>query len=68
MTTQALSSLPGTVSAPLTLPAEVWRDTDVPDLGWHCPALDYLASNVVVIALVTLKAVDAFTGPEEAKS
>jgi hypothetical protein len=55
MTTEAPALLNGAVSSALTLAPEVWRDTDLPDLGWHYPAVDQMVSNVVLSAALTLQ-------------
>ncbi len=36
------------ITTPTTLHPQVQRDTDIPDLGYHYPALDYYASSITV--------------------
>jgi hypothetical protein len=55
LTTEAPRILTGPISSPLTLTPEVWRDADQPDLGYHYPVVDYLVSNVVATATITLR-------------
>jgi hypothetical protein len=48
MTTVAPTVLTGTLSNDLVLAREWIRDTDTPDLGYHYPAVDYLARDLTV--------------------
>ncbi len=48
MTTYAPTVLTGTVSNDLVLSRQWIRDSAAPDLGWHYPAVDYLARDLIL--------------------
>lgn len=64
LTTYPPALLPTTISVATTLGPLVQRDTDVPDLGYHYPPLDYVGSNITVnnatLSLVNGVAVAAY--------
>jgi hypothetical protein len=47
-TTYAPVELSGTVSVPTTLSPQAQRDTDIPDLGYHYPPIDFLWGNLTI--------------------
>ena len=54
MTTVAPVWLTNAITAATTLSPQAARDSDTPDLGYHYAPLDYLLSNVVLQATLTL--------------
>ena len=48
MTTYAPTLLEGTPASDLVLNPQVTRDTEAPDLGYHYPAIDYVAKDLLL--------------------
>lgn len=48
LTTYPPNELMGTISVQTSLTPSVPRDTDLPDLGYHYPTLDYVAKDLII--------------------